>query len=102
MVLKAMILRALDGDAKAAALILARSLPELRQVDEALPVDLGDGSIADRGRRVVDALAAGELSPMQADAAMTTLASLARLIETAELERRVAELEAAVQSHPPL
>lgn len=95
LVLKSMIQRAIAGDSKAAALILSRSLPELRQQDEPLVVDLGDGSAADRGRRVVDALAAGELSPLQAEAALATLANLARLIESTELEARISQLEAA-------
>lgn len=93
LVLKAMIQRAIDGDAKAAGLILSRSLPELRQQDEPLPVDLGAGSAADRGRRIVDALSFGEISPTQAEAALATLTSLARLIESAELEQRIQALE---------
>lgn len=97
LVLKAMIQRAIAGDTKAAAVVLARSMPELRPTDEALPIDLGDGTAADRGRRVVDALAAGELSPMQAEQALATLTGLARLIEVTELEQRVALVEAALK-----
>lgn len=95
LVLRAMVAKAIDGDVKAASVVLARALPELRQQDEALPVGLGSGSAADRGRRVVDALAAGELTPQQAEQAMSSLMGLVKLIEAAELERRVAELEQA-------
>lgn len=90
-----MLERVLDGDVKAAALILSRSLPELSQQDEPLPVDLGVGGAADRGRRVVDALAAGELTPQQAEQAMAALMRLVGLIEAAELDRRVSSLEIA-------
>ena len=94
LVLKSMIQRAIDGDTKAAAIVLARSMPELRPTDEVLPIDLGDGTAADRGRRAVDALATGEVSPQQAEAALATLTSLARLVESTELEARIAQLEA--------
>lgn len=96
-ILKRMCEAALAGDVRAAELVLSRTLASLRQTDEALPVDLGDGSAADRGRRVVDALSVGEVSPMQAEAALATLTSLARLIESVELEQRIAALEAAAE-----
>lgn len=97
-VLKAMLTRAVEGDTRAAAVILARSLPELRPSDEPIPADLiGEGTPAQRGRAVADALARGELTPTQATAAMDALATLGKLIESSELEARIAALEAAAK-----
>jgi len=87
--------QALAGDAQAIRIILDRVLPALRPVDMptvlALPVD---GTLADQARAVVQAAADGDLAPSQAAQIVTALGGVAKIVETTELVRRIAALEA--------
>ncbi|MCC4115335.1 DUF5681 domain-containing protein [Aromatoleum toluclasticum] len=86
---------ALDGDATALRMCLDRILPPLRPSDGPSPeFDLGDGNLGEQAQRVTSGLAEGQLTAEQANALMSLLAGQARILETAELERRIAALEA--------
>jgi hypothetical protein len=84
-VLEAVIGKALQGDTTCARLVL-----EAEAVD--LPVD---GSLTDKGKAVLDATAAGRLSPQQAQQWLAALSDLGRLVELHELVERVRQLEEA-------
>lgn len=91
---------ALAGDVMAIRLVLERVLPALKPQAAPVSVDLeGAQGLAGAGRAIVTAAAEGRLSPDAAGELMRTVASLARVIETDELERRIAALEA--QPKPP-
>jgi hypothetical protein len=86
--------QAAAGDVGAARLLLERVVPPIKAAEEAAPIALPDASLTDQGRAVVAAAGAGDLAPGQAAQLLSGLAALAKLIETDELERRIAELEA--------
>jgi hypothetical protein len=60
------------------------------------PVNIGPlvGSLSEQANTVVAKLSDGTISPEQANTIIQALASRARIIETDELERRLAALEA--------
>lgn len=87
--------KALAGDTSAARLLLERVVAPLKAEEVPAPVDLPeDGTLAAKGHAVLAAAAGGQLAPMQAAALLSSLGTLARLIETDELAARVAALEA--------
>ena len=93
-VLEALVAQAKAGDTGAIKLILERTVPALRPVDAATPLNLPvDGGLADQGRAVTAALAAGHLPANQAAGILQGLGNLAKLVELDELEKRIAALE---------
>ena len=93
-IVKAMVDRALEGDPGAARLLVERAIPAMRPEERPVRVNLpGDAPLADQGRALLAAVAAGELAPSQASALLAGLSTLAKLIETDELSARVAALE---------
>lgn len=93
-VLEALVAQAKAGDIGAIKLILERTLPALRPVDAVAPLNLPvGGGLAEQGRAVLVALAAGYLPANQAAGILQGLGNLAKLVELDELEKRVAALE---------
>ena len=86
--------QALAGDVNAARLIVERTIPTIKPIE--LPVALAlsaDADLADQGRSVITALAAGQIPPSQAASILQALAGVARLVEITEIERRLSALE---------
>ena len=101
-VLDALVAKAKEGDTSAIKLILERTVPALRPVDTAAPLNLPvDGGLAEQGRAVLAALAAGHLPANQAAGILQGLGNLAKLVELDELENRVAALEGRHESKTP-
>ena len=93
-VLDALVTQAKAGDTSAIKLVLERTVPALRPVDAVAPLNLPvDGGLADQGRAVLAALAAGHLPANQAAGILQGLGNLAKLVELDELEKRIAALE---------
>ncbi len=93
-VLDALIAKAKEGDTGAIKLVLERTVPALRPVDTATPLNLpAEGGLADQGRAVLAALAAGQLPVNQAASILQGLGNLAKLVELDELTRRIEALE---------
>ena len=93
-VLEALIAQAKAGDTGAIKLILERTVPVLRSVDAPTVLNLPpEGGLAEQGRAVLAALAAGQLPANQAAGILQGLGNLAKLVELDELEKRVAALE---------
>lgn len=92
-IIEKLVFQAKGGDAVAARLLLERVLPPVKAAEQPVPIELPDGSLSDHGRAVLSAAGAGELSPGQAAQLLTGLGSLAKLIETDELEARIQALE---------
>ena len=84
---------ALGGDVQAAKLLLERVLPALKPAEQAQAVNIPEGTLTDKGRAVLDAVAAGELAPGQGAALLTALGTLARVAEIDELTERIKRLE---------
>jgi hypothetical protein len=94
---RAAIKAALAGDVAAQRLVLERLIPARRPQAEAvhLPAVLEAPGLADKARAVCDAVAAGEIPPDAGRMVLDSLAAVARIAEIAELESRIAALEAA-------
>ena len=87
--------QALAGDVQAIRIILDRVSPALPPAELPTPLDLSaDLTLADQARAVVQAAADGDLAPSQAAQFITALGGVAKIIETVELEQRIAALEA--------
>ena len=82
------------GDVGAARLLLERVVPPIKAAELATPFALPDGSLSDQCRAVMVAAAAGDIAPGQAAQLLSCLGSIAKLVETDELMRRVEALEA--------
>ena len=83
-----------QGDVSAGRSLLATCVPALKPIELSTPLPIPpDASLAEQGRTVVLALAAGKLPPTPAAMLLQGLATLARLIELDELERRIRVLE---------
>ena len=93
-VLDALVAQAKAGDIGAIKLVLERTVPALRPVDAVAPLNLpAAGGLADQGRAVLAALAAGHLPANQAAGILQGLGNLAKLVELDKLEKRIAALE---------
>lgn len=84
---------AMKGDTTALRICIDRLMPPLRAKDAPMHLSGFDGTIAQQGQRVVQALATGEISPDEASAVMQALSAQARIVEVDELEQRVKRLE---------
>ena len=98
-ILSVLVEQAKIGDTAAAKLLLDRCLPVLRPVDQPTPLAIGEGSadLAGAAAAVLTGLAAGTLSPDQAQSVAGVLSALARVEETVGLAARVAALESKTQ-----
>ena len=81
------------GDAQAARLLLERVLPPVKAAEATVRLELSGNSLADQGRSILAALAAGTLAPGQAAQLLQALGVQAKLIETDELAARIAAME---------
>lgn len=84
---------ALSGEVAALKLLLERLVPVMKPSE--LPIEIGglEGSLADQGRAVLEAVRKGEINPAQAAQLMQGVHAQARVVEVAELEHRISELE---------
>ena len=86
--------RALDGDVQAASVLLSRCLPPLRPESAAQSIKVGGATLGARAEAIMAAAVSGELPTSSAAELMGVLTGQAKIIETVELERRIAALEA--------
>ena len=86
--------RALSGDIGAARLLLERTISPLKATEEAAQLAMPEGTLTEQGRAVLVAVACGGLAPGQGAALLSSLGTLAKLVETDELTRRIDALEA--------
>jgi hypothetical protein len=98
-IMDAVVTAAKAGDMRAADILLRRLWPERkgRPVDIRLPPMKRPEDIATVLATVTAAMAAGDLSPEEAQQAAAVLETQRRAIETSDLERRLAALEQAQQ-----
>lgn len=85
--------KAKSGDMAAIRIIAERVCPPIRATEPATPIALPSGSLTQRATAVLDALGEGDLNTSQAAQLMQALGALAKIVETDELERRIAALE---------
>ena len=92
-ILQSLTSAAIAGDVQAAKVLLERVLPALKPAEQAQAVNIPEGTLTDKGRAVLDAVAAGELAPGQGAALLTAIGTLARVVEVDELTERIKRLE---------
>ena len=86
-----------SGDATALRIRIDRLVPPVKARDEPVTLPRLSGSLGDRGRAVLDAIATEQLTPDQAGAILSAIATQARIVELNEIEQRVAALEAKTE-----
>jgi len=92
-ILAALIEKARAGDVQAAKLLLERTLPPVKAVEQPEAVPLEGATLTDQGRAVLRLLSAGEIGPERAAALLSAIGQLARVAEIDELTRRIEALE---------
>ncbi len=94
---------AMGGDAHAARLVLDRAWPARkgRPVRLSLPKITDGASLTAAAASVVEAVTDGSISPDEGVAISSILESQRRMIETADLERRIAEIETRIEKGCP-
>ena len=92
-IIEKLVAAAKGGDIQAARLILERSLPPVKAIEQPQAINLPDGTLTEQGRAVLTAVAAGELAPGQGAQLLAAIGTLGRVIELDELAARIAVLE---------
>jgi hypothetical protein len=86
--------KALEGDTNAASIVLAKVMPSVKAQMEKVEFDLNtDAPISEQVASVLDALASGILAPDVARLIIDSIARLADVRATEELEARIVALE---------
>jgi hypothetical protein len=96
-IIERLVASAREGDTTAAKLLLERVMPALRPLDATVKLPLS-GELSDSGRTVLAALGAGHLTPDQTAKILSGIGTLARVVETDELLKRVEVLEEATRA----
>lgn len=84
---------ALAGDTTALRLCLERVLPPIRAKDDAVSLATVNGTLSEQGGAILRAMAGGEVTPTEAGAMLSALATQARLVEATDLLQRIEILE---------
>ena len=87
--------KAVEGDTQALRMCLDRICPTIKPIDAPVLLGVLPDTLAGRGEQVLRQLAEGGLPPDVATTILAAIAAQARIVETSELERRVAALERA-------
>src|SRR5690349_1352722 len=82
-----------NGDTTALRICIDRLMPPIKARDESVTVTNLSGSLSDKGRAILNALADGGLTPDQAATILSAIATHARTVEIDEIEKRVSALE---------
>jgi len=85
---------ALAGDTTCLKMCIDRLVSPFRAKDTTVTLDDIEGSLTEKGEKIINAMGEGELSPSDASSMLSALAAQARIIEIEELEKRVSDLEA--------
>jgi hypothetical protein len=91
----AVIKAAEGGDTAAARLVLERVMPARKDSPIAIDLPAMDSAagLVEAGQAILAAVASGEITPNEADALMSLIERQRRIVETADLEARLAALE---------
>ena len=83
---------------QAARLILERIVPAVKPVADPVKFDIDASDLPSSARSILSAIAAGQIPPDQGRALIDAVASMARVIEVAELEQQLAELRELMEA----
>ena len=82
------------GDSSMMKACLDRIVSPYRAVDPYVKLDDIEGTLTEKGEKIINAMGKGELSPSDASSMLTALAAQSRIVEVDALEKRVLKLEA--------
>ena len=92
-ILTAMVEQAKAGDTQAARLLMDRTFPAIKPTDQAVNLTLAGDDLASDGRAILTTTGNADITPEQARRLLAGLGSLARIVETDELLKRIEALE---------
>jgi hypothetical protein len=92
-----LIAKAESGDADCLKFLLGRLIPVPR--DSAITLDAAGADLRQHGEAILTAALSGKLTPSEASDLLSALSQQARLVESTDLETRIAALEA--RTKPP-
>lgn len=95
-IIQAVTEQAKAGDMTACKLLMDRVMPALRPTDQPVTLPLAGADLGADGRAVIAATGKGDITPDQSKALLSGLGTLARVVETDELLKRIEKLEAAI------
>ena len=89
-----------SGDMTALKLCLDRLCAPLRPTDRLISIEGLEGcnGLSSKGEMIIDHVALGKVTPVEASNLMRVISNQARILEVDELERRVTELEIRSES----
>ena len=91
-----LVTKAKEGDVQAARLLLERVIPQVKSMEQPVEISLPAGAdLSTSGQSIIQAVANGSLMPSQGSALLTSLGTLAKIMEVDELEKRLTALEQA-------
>lgn len=89
-----LVAKAKDGDAQAAKLLLERTIPAMKSVEQPVIINLPRGiGLAEQGEVIIQSIVSGAISPSEGNTLLVSLGTLARIKEFDELEKRLTALE---------
>lgn len=98
-VAKKVIEAAQGGDMQACRIVMERLLPAVRPAHAPVEFDIDpDAPLADQGKAVMVAIAAGQIPADQGKALLDGLSSLARVIEIDEIAARMEKIQEAIDN----
>ena len=99
-IIEAMVSAATEGDTAAAKLLLDRAVPVIKPIAQTATVDdLQGRTLSEQGSTIIEAMGNGSLTPDQAQAMLAGLASLSKIREVDDIEKRLAALEGNASGH---
>lgn len=98
-ILQAVVDAAKGGDMQAAKILLDRICPSLKPEAQQVELpELSAGSLTERATAALNAVANGELAPDTAAQLISSVGTLARVVEIDELQQRLEHLERILES----
>ena len=83
-----------EGDTTALRLCLDRLIPPIKPRELSVQIEGFTGTLTEQGQGILETMARGELTPTEATSLLQALVAQGKIIETDELVKRVAALEA--------
>jgi hypothetical protein len=85
--------KALEGDTTALRLCLDRLIPPYRAGNISVVLDDLEGTLTEKGEKIIGAMGGGEITPSDASSMLSALAAQSRVVEVDDIAKRVSELE---------
>ena len=99
-ILASLVDAAKGGNINAARLILERVLPPLKAIEQAVALQLPEGTLTAKAGALLDAAALGQLTPAQASQLIAAVGTIGKITEFDELNARITQLEQRNESKP--